>query len=363
MKPGPGVLLSVVIGCGLSAISSAQFVLFPVADPAHQQLKGICLGPDGNVWFTVDNRVGRMTPAGALTEFDLATAGSRPGDIVAGPDGNLWFLEEDVPAVGRISPAGSITEYPIPAADAGPGTIVVGPDGAIWFSDFRRDSVWRMTLSGVFTEYAVSSSAFGLSVGSDGNLWFTTYLGSPPGIGKLTLSGDATIFPRPGTSFGLGCALGPDGNVWYGVADRIFGRITTSGAITEFRLAGDRGNGVTSVATGPDGNLWMAVDETWLCIPSPCTPPPDRDAILRVSVNGAQTRYELAAEFRIGDGAKVTRGPGGSMWFTALGGIVRFFPAELPGGAPSVEVPTMGDVARVALVGLLAVAGFALLRR
>jgi hypothetical protein len=80
-------------------------------------------------------------------------------------------------------------------------------------------------------------------------------------------------------------------------------------------------------------------------------------------VTGAQTRYELGAEFRIGDATTITAGPAGSMWFTALGGLVRFFPAELSGGTPSVDVPTMGDVARVALVGLLALVGFALLRR
>jgi streptogramin lyase len=354
----------VIIGFALAPTSSAQFVLFPVADPSQQQLRGICLGPDGNIWFTVANRVGRLTPAGAITTFELPTANARPGDIVTGPDGNLWFLEETAPAVGRISPAGSITEYPVPAADAGPRTIVVGPDGAIWFSDFLRDSIWRMTLSGNFTEYPASgASTSGLSVGSDGNLWFTTIFGFPKWIGRMTPSGGVTLFPRPpSTSFGLGCALGPDGNIWYGTA-RAFGRVTPAGAITEFPLAGDRGHVTTDVAVGPDGNLWMPVDETWLCIPSPCTPPPGRDAILRVSVAGVQTRYELAAELQIGDGAKIAAGPAGSVWFTALGGLVRFFPAELPGGTPSADVPTMGDFARVALVGLLALAGFALLRR
>jgi len=365
VKPRPAVVLAAAVGFALAAISSAQFVLFPVADPTRQQLRGICAGPDGNIWFTVGNRVGRMTPSGALTEFELPNTGSQPGDIVAGPDGNLWFLEENALAVGRISPAGAITEYPIPAANPGLITIAVGPDGAIWFSDFLRDSIWRMTLSGKFTEYPASgASTSGLSVGSDGNLWFTTIFGSPKSIGRMTPSGGITLFPRPpSNSFGLGCALGPDGNIWYGVGDRLFGRITPSGAITEFPLAGDRGHGVIAVATGFDGNLWMPVDESWACIPSPCTPPPDRDAILRVSVSGLQTRFELGEEFRIGDAAKITAGPAGSMWFTALSGVVRFFPAQLAGAAPPSGIPTVGDVARVVSVGLLALAGFALLRR
>lgn len=362
VKPGRAVLLAVVIGFGLSASSSAQFVLFPVEGEPGRGPRGVCSGPDGNIWYTVDNRVGRMTPSGVLTEIELPTPGSGPGDIVAGPDGNLWFLEESARRVARVSTAGSITEYPIPAANAAPREIVVGPDGAIWFSDFIRDSIWRSSLSGDLAEYPVSTSAYGLAPGSDGNLWFTVF-GSVAPIGRMTLSGSVTLFPRPlGSSFGWRCARGPDGNVWY-TTPRAFGRVTPSGGITQFPLSSDRGHVPADVAVGPDGNLWMPVDETWFCIPDGCQPPPERDAILRVSISGAQTRYEFAEEFRIIDGARITAGPAGSMWLTALRGLVRFFPAELPGGALSVDVPTIGDAGRIALLGLLALVGFALLRR
>ncbi|HEU5248890.1 MAG TPA: hypothetical protein VFW15_02795 [Thermoanaerobaculia bacterium] len=362
MKPRPTALLAVVIGLLQATTLAAQFVLFPVADDSHIGPRGICLGPDGNVWFTVANRVGRITPSGTITSYDLSTANSRPTAIVAGPDGNLWFLEESARRVARVSTAGSITEYPIPAANAAPREIVVGPDGAIWFSDFIRDSIWRSSLSGDLAEYPVSTSAYGLAPGSDGNLWFTVF-GSVAPIGRMTLSGSVTLFPRPpGSSFGWRCARGPDGNVWY-TTSRAFGRVTPSGGITQFPLSSDRGHLVADVAVGPDGNLWMPVDETWFCIPDGCQPPPERDAILRVSISGAQTRYELTTEYQILDGARITAGPAGSMWFTAVGGLVRFFPAELPGGTPSVDVPTIGDVGRIALVGLLALVGFVLLRR
>jgi hypothetical protein len=56
-------------------------------------------GPDGNIWFTdfVGQRIGRITPAGAFTEFPVPGS---PGGITAGPDGNIWFTEPL--AIGRL---------------------------------------------------------------------------------------------------------------------------------------------------------------------------------------------------------------------------------------------------------------------
>src|SRR5205807_2021894 len=52
-----------------------------------------------NLWFTEDNtnKIGRITPAGIITEFPIPTdpKGNRnsPGGITSGPDGNLWFTQ------------------------------------------------------------------------------------------------------------------------------------------------------------------------------------------------------------------------------------------------------------------------------
>ena len=75
---------------------------------------GITAGPDGNLWFTefTGNKVGKITPAGAITEFPIPTASSFPYGITAGPDGNLWFVEDGGNKIGRITPAGTITEFP-----------------------------------------------------------------------------------------------------------------------------------------------------------------------------------------------------------------------------------------------------------
>ncbi len=353
-------LLFAVLGLGLSTGLQAQFVLFPVTETADEP-GGVCQGPDGNVWFTVRNQVGRMTPGGEVIRFDLAAANADPGGIVAAPDGNLWFVEKNAGKAGRISPAGSLAEFSIPSAFLA-GSIAVGPDGAIWLSDIGG-ALWRVTLSGAATRYPVpSTSPVGLAAGSDGNLWFTNVSGGR--IGRMTLSGSLTLFALPSPSqFGWACERGPDGNIWYTVVGRSFGRVTPSGTITQFSFTSDRGHMATAIAAGPDGNLWMPVDESFTCIP-PCVPLPGKDGILRISVDGAQARFELAPDLQITDSSKISVGPGGSLWFTAQHGLVRFFPSELAPPAPEAQnIPVTGVVGGAVLTGLLALAGYRLLRR
>ena len=78
---------------------------------------GIAAGADGNLWFTdpgTTKAVGRITPAGTITEFSTGlNTGSFPVGIAAGPDGNLWFTDgsRTTPAIGRVTPGGTITEF------------------------------------------------------------------------------------------------------------------------------------------------------------------------------------------------------------------------------------------------------------
>jgi hypothetical protein len=61
------------------------------------------------MWFTEYNdRIGRITHAGVISEFSAGiTAGSNPHGITAGPDGNLWFTELN--GIGRAALAPVVT--------------------------------------------------------------------------------------------------------------------------------------------------------------------------------------------------------------------------------------------------------------
>jgi streptogramin lyase len=167
--------------------------------------------------------------AGAITEFPIPTAISGPNGITAGPDGNLWFTEEGT--IGRITPSGTITEFPIPTARSAAHGITAGPDGNLWFTD-NYGKIWRITPSGTITEFPFStagSDPYGITAGPDGNLWFTEYTHEK--IGRITPSDTITEFPIPtANSNPTEITAGPDGNLWFTEFDAgKIGRITLAG--------------------------------------------------------------------------------------------------------------------------------------
>ena len=92
--------------------------------------------------------------AQTITEFSIPTAESGPSGIVAGPDGNLWFTENQRNQIGRITPAGVITEFPIPTQGGSPRGIAVGSDGSLWFTE-SGNKIGRITTTGVITEFTI----------------------------------------------------------------------------------------------------------------------------------------------------------------------------------------------------------------
>ena len=115
----------------------------------------------------------------AITVFPLPTAdfGSaipHAGDLTVGPDGNLWFPERSsgrsrlgpsarpdfMPSVGSRR-MGALTEFPLPTA------------------------------------YTLEPYNLALTVGPDGNLWFTEGSLAGPAIGRITPAGAITEFPLP----------------------------------------------------------------------------------------------------------------------------------------------------------------------
>jgi hypothetical protein len=87
----------------------------------------------GALWFTEEgaNKIGRITIAGAVSEYAIPTASSQPEDITMGPDGALWFTELKGNKIGRITTVGAVTEYVIPTASSQPEDITTGPDSAM----------------------------------------------------------------------------------------------------------------------------------------------------------------------------------------------------------------------------------------
>ncbi len=255
---------------------------FPVPTPdSHPH--SIALGSDGNLWFTerFAGKIGRITPLGIITEYPIPAGNSNPGAIASGPDGNLWFAIDARSVLGRLTPSGVYSEFRVAAP---PFALTSGLDGNIWF--VAGYLVGRITPAGDATYFAWSSAdgqPIAICAGPDANLWLgTQYTGM---IGRIGLTGSMTVLPPPEPQHYNqmnGVTPGPDGNVWYlrltlvpPQVLSVVGRVTPSGDMTEFEASAGR-----QIVAGPNGNLWFTVADGVCELvvasvpPAPPAPPP-----------------------------------------------------------------------------------------
>ncbi|MGN6275254.1 MAG: Vgb family protein [Solirubrobacterales bacterium] len=247
-------------------------------------------GPDGNLWFAGQHylgytgagyaaMVGRATPSGEVAAFTIPNLAEPSGQsisystasaIASGPDGALWFTAQTPgPVVGRITLAGEISQYPLPPGASTATSITLGSDGNLWFTEREASRIGRITPTGEIAEFGLPGSAHPVDItaGPDGALWFTEQ-GSNR-IGRITPAGAVSEYPLPSrTSRPNRLTLGPDGNLWFTevkapeissyeskYANHV-GRISTTGAVSQFRVA-DRESESGDIVSGPGGKLWF----------------------------------------------------------------------------------------------------------
>ena len=74
--------------------------------------EAIAAGSDGAMWFVDQSTpaaIGRITMDGTITEFSTGLAPAGLTTIAQGADGNMWFAEKST--IGRVTPSGQITEF------------------------------------------------------------------------------------------------------------------------------------------------------------------------------------------------------------------------------------------------------------
>jgi virginiamycin B lyase len=317
-KFGWGALL-----LGISSLLPAQSVVineYPIPPGAYLGHPwAIAAGPDGALWFTAAN-IGRITTAGTITWFVLS------GDptplakgTTAGPDGALWFTDYMGGMIGRITTNGISTEYsffsggpcfsyPGPGSGTCPVGITAGPDGALWFTTVAQigqcSGIGRITTAGFGDTSCyqmplpVSTNPEGITTGPDGAIWFTEYTGK---IGRITTSGALTEYPVNGSPSGI--TAGPDGALWFtDPAGNGIGRITTSGISTEYAIPTPN-SGPSGITAGPDGAIWFTESAS--------------NKIGRITTAGVITEFPIPTADS--DPQGITTGPDGALWFTESG--------------------------------------------
>jgi streptogramin lyase len=273
---------------------------------ANSEPRAITNGSDGNRWFTEGTtftdapaKIGRITPAGGITEFDANCNLCIPTDIAQGPD-NILYITSNDPILMRFDILSETFLEPVtlPNNNALGGNLAVhGND--VWITDFNNDSLWRYTItSAQFTQFpvpepqdvAVDSAGFvwfagplngiigrlapadgsvtttstaplvprQLTIATDGQIWYTARF-VPQGIGRLNpVTGQVTTFPTPSNPGPVGIAASPDGSVWFTqtTAGNI-ARIDNAGVITEAKAV--KGSEPFGITVAPNGDPWYTM--------------------------------------------------------------------------------------------------------
>ena len=124
---------------------------------------------------TYGNRIGRITPAGVVTEFSAGiTAGAHPMASQRAPMATSGLRKRRRHRIGRITPLGVVTEFnaAFPARYRHHRRARRQPV----VHRRRHDRIGRITPLGVVTEFSAGIPwlhTWHITSGPDGNLWFT----------------------------------------------------------------------------------------------------------------------------------------------------------------------------------------------
>lgn len=276
-------------------------------------------------------------------EYKLPKAYSGPVHIAPGPSGTnvLWFTEHAANALGMISTKGKITEHPlfarapvgnpdesalafshgppmasrpiptitIPPTGNAPYGITAGSDRNIWFTNENdgQNMIGKHTSSKTLQYYVDRDCCMqNIVAGPDKALWFpisNAYDFNTNAIGKVTTNGKVTIFDIGYNTVPANITVGPDKALWFteSYTDKI-GRMTTAGKLTNQFPLPTSGSMPQDITTGPDGNLWFT---EWY-----------GNKIGKMTRKGKVTEYAVKTS---GAGlAGIAVGPDKALWFTEV---------------------------------------------
>jgi len=110
-------------------------------------IDALAAGASGTVWFTDfgASQIGELQPGGFRLFADKSPYAGL-SDIAGGPDGAMWFTEQSG-LVGRITPAGAISQLALPGAGSNPDGIAAGPGRTIWVTETGTGAIARISLT------------------------------------------------------------------------------------------------------------------------------------------------------------------------------------------------------------------------
>ena len=238
--------------------------------------------------------------------------------------------------------------------------IAAALDGTVWITEPYAGRIWHFNLAtGIATYIPVSGQPWEITIGSDGNPWFTEFDGNK--IGRINPDGSLSEFTVPTAGSGpSGITLGGDGNIWFTEFNgNKVGRVTPKGVFHEIAL-GTAGACPTEIASSGSqiavvevalGQIAFINIQGELEIDQPIPTPGAAPQGIAYGSDGAFWFVEYygnkigraqsgspITEFPIttpGSGPRtITAGPDGGLWFTmqnrqAVGHVVLHLAGDL----------------------------------
>ena len=194
-----------------------------------------------------------------------------------------------------------IAEYALPS-ESRPFGITVGSDSNLWFTDSGTGKAGKITTGGGINEYAAEKDEpEGITSGPDKNLWFVEH--SVRHVNHMTTSGSLTVYTLARTStYNVGITAGSDENLWFTESEAGYiGKINTKDEVLgEYKLP--TSSEPYGIASGPDKNLWYTDYGTGY--------------IGKITTAGAITEYKLPSG---SDPYSIVAGSDGNLWYTDYG--------------------------------------------
>ena len=292
-------------GLGLSGnVAAALAAGGPITSP-----RGIVGGPDGALWFTADQGIGRLATDGTASLYTLPSGQATGKSITVGGDGALWFTESE--GIGRITTAGEVEEFPIAHYSATYSSLTLGVDGNIWFTGRNKKAAGEPMVSSISPSGVVKGNlvpvGFGepsaITAADDGTIWFG-YSGDDV-IGHLDASGVPRLFSfdtlqddrEPGV---VGIAI-RSGDVWALSKTRL--------AVLVKKTMRERCSCVgeaSAMTVGPDGRIWIATING------------GSSSVITV-FDPATSSHTINFLSPSGTPSGITRGPAGRVWLADAG--------------------------------------------
>jgi len=142
---------------------------------------GITFDKDGNVWFCVlqkDGKIGRIdAKTEKVTQWSPPTQGT-PQRLAIDSDGIVWFGERSGHKIGRFDPkTETFKEFPLPGPSASPYAMTVDKRG-VWYASTDQDLIGRLDPNtGKVIEYPFPHSEAMMReffIDAQGRIWFAT---------------------------------------------------------------------------------------------------------------------------------------------------------------------------------------------